>query len=99
MLARVQATHTRGRTDLLETPHLRTLFVDPPRAGLDETCRDLAREFDRVLYVSCNPETLARDVAELRETHHVTRLAAFDQFPYTPHLEAGILLERRHSAP
>ena len=74
---------------------LRTLFVDPPRAGLDATCRKLAATFDRVVYVSCNPETLARDLGELSMTHRVTRLAAFDQFPYTPHLEAGVLLERR----
>mmetsp|Transcript_19834 Transcript_19834/g.39525 ORF Transcript_19834/g.39525 Transcript_19834/m.39525 type:complete len:505 (+) Transcript_19834:107-1621(+) len=74
---------------------LRTLFVDPPRAGLDVTCRDLARTFDRIVYVSCNPETLARDLTDLAATHRPVRLAAFDQFPYTPHLEAGVVLERR----
>ena len=74
---------------------LETLFVDPPRAGLDATCRRLAATFDRVVYVSCNPETLSRDLSELSSTHVVTRLAAFDQFPYTAHLEAGVLLERR----
>jgi tRNA (uracil-5-)-methyltransferase len=72
-----------------------TLLVDPPRAGLDSTCRTLAKGFERVVYISCNPDTLARDVAELSATHRVTRLAAFDQFPYTHHLECGILLERR----
>jgi len=77
---------------------LRTLFVDPPRAGLDETARRLAARFERVVYVSCNPETLARDVAHLADTHTVTRLAAFDQFPYTPHLECGVVLERAESA-
>ena len=74
---------------------MRTLFVDPPRAGLDATCRELAATFDHVVYVSCNPETLARDLAELSATHEVTRLAAFDQFPYTPHLESGVVLVRR----
>lgn len=72
-----------------------TLFVDPPRAGLDATCVALAARFRRVVYVSCNPETLARDVAALADTHDVTDLAAFDQFPYTPHLEAGVVLDRR----
>ena len=76
-------------------PLMKTLFVDPPRAGLDQTCRTLAQQFERVVYISCNPETLARDVAELSATHAVRRIAAFDQFPYTPHLEAGVLLERR----
>ena len=47
-----------------------------------------------MVYVSCNPDTLARDVRELSATHEVTRLAAFDQFPYTPHLECGVVLER-----
>lgn len=74
---------------------MRTLLVDPPRAGLDTTCRELAASFERVLYISCNPETLARDLAELSATHDVKRVAAFDQFPYTPHLEGGLLLERR----
>lgn len=74
---------------------LETLFVDPPRAGLDATCRTLAAGFDRVVYVSCNPETLARDIEELSATHSLVRLAAFDQFPYTPHLECGVVLERR----
>ena len=79
-----------------EAPYdFRTLFVDPPRAGLDETCRALARKFARVVYVSCNPETLARDVCDLAATHRITRVAAFDQFPYTPHLEAGVVLELR----
>ena len=76
---------------------LRTLLVDPPRAGMDATCRRLAATFDKIVYVSCNPETLARDLAELCLTHAITRVAAFDQFPYTPHLEAGVLLERRKS--
>lgn len=74
---------------------LKTLFVDPPRAGLDVTCRKLATEFERIVYVSCNPETLARDLAELAITHEPIRIAAFDQFPYTPHLEAGVVLKRR----
>ena len=74
---------------------LETLFVDPPRAGLDQTCRTLAASFRRVVYVSYNPETLARDLAELSATHDVVRLAAFDQFPYTPHLECGVVLQRR----
>ncbi|KAH8047806.1 S-adenosylmethionine-dependent tRNA (m5U54) methyltransferase [Aureococcus anophagefferens] len=77
---------------------LDTLFVDPPRAGLDATCVELARRFATVVYVSCNPETLARDVALLAATHDVSRLAAFDQFP-THHAEAGVVLEPRVIVP
>jgi tRNA (uracil-5-)-methyltransferase len=79
-----------------ELAGLQTLFVDPPRAGLDAATRGLAAAFERVVYVSCNPETLSRDLAALRDTHAVARLAAFDQFPYTPHLEAGVVLEKKN---
>lgn len=72
-----------------------TLFVDPPRGGLDETTRRMARGFERVLYISCNPQTLHRDVAALDETHRIEAAAVFDQFPYTDHLECGLLLTRR----
>jgi tRNA (uracil-5-)-methyltransferase len=75
-----------------------TLLVDPPRSGLDDACRALAPRFARILYVSCCPETLARDLRVLKATHRVVRAAAFDQFPYTPHLEAAVLLERTDDA-
>ena len=74
---------------------LETLFVDPPRAGLDAASRGLASSFERVVYISCNPETLARDVRALSATHDVARVAAFDQFPYTPHLECGVVLQAK----
>jgi tRNA (uracil-5-)-methyltransferase len=72
-----------------------TLFVDPPRSGLGPATCELARRFGRILYISCNPETLAADVARLHDTHRVERRAMFDQFPYTRHVEAGVLLARR----
>jgi tRNA (uracil-5-)-methyltransferase len=72
-----------------------TLFVDPPRAGLDEGTIALARGFDNILYISCNPETLRANVAALAATHRIAAAAAFDQFPYTHHLECGLLLQRR----
>jgi len=72
-----------------------TLFVDPPRAGLDDATVELARDFDRILYISCNQETLKNNVAALHDTHRITASAVFDQFPYTHHLECGVLLVRR----
>ena len=84
-----------GLCDLLTAYNFSTLLVDPPRAGMDATCVALARRFARIVYISCNPETLARDLAALRRTHAVAQMGAFDQFPYTPHLEAGVLLVRR----
>lgn len=72
-----------------------TLLVDPPRAGLDEVTRRLAARFDNVLYISCNPITQRTDIAALADSHAVRALAVFDQFPYTHHLECGVLLQRR----
>ena len=72
-----------------------TLFVDPPRGGLDAATIALARGFRNVLYISCNPDTLRDNVAALSATHRIARAAAFDQFPYTHHLECGLLLQRR----
>ena len=71
---------------------LRTVLVDPPRAGLDEGTRRLVTRFDTILYISCNPETLVRDLQELTRTHRVTEAALFDQFAYTEHMEAGVVL-------
>lgn len=75
--------------------HLKTLFVDPPRAGLGEEPCAFAARFDHLLYISCNPETLYRDLLILSQTHTITAMAAFDQFPYTHHLEMGVKLTKK----
>lgn len=75
--------------------NFQTVFVDPPRAGLDLMTIELVREFNRIIYISCNPETLARDKKLLETTHDLVRLAAFDQFPYTDHLEAGAIFIKK----
>lgn len=72
-----------------------TLFVDPPRAGLDPGTLALARRFDRILYISCNPVTLKDNLSALADSHSVEKFAVFDQFPYTHHLECGALLVKR----
>lgn len=72
-----------------------TLLVDPPRAGLDAATLGLASSFKRVLYISCNPETLSDNLATLSATHSIESLAFFDQFPYTHHLESGVVLSKK----
>lgn len=72
-----------------------TIFVDPPRAGLDDATVKLVQEYDNILYISCNPETLQANMAILGETHEIARLALFDQFPWTHHMEAGVYLRRK----
>lgn len=71
-----------------------TIFMDPPRAGLDDTTRNLAKSFDQIIYISCNPETLHRDLKELTKTHQLLRFALFDQFSYTNHIESGVILKK-----
>ncbi|MBD8683489.1 tRNA (uridine(54)-C5)-methyltransferase TrmA [Pseudomonas sp. CFBP 13719] len=72
-----------------------SVFVDPPRAGMDADTCELTRRFDNILYISCNPETLAANIQQLHDTHKVAKCALFDQFPYTHHMESGVLLVRR----
>jgi 23S rRNA (uracil1939-C5)-methyltransferase len=73
------------------------IITDPPRAGMDEevvkTILEAAPE--KVVYVSCNPATQARDLALMNEAYQVTRIQPVDMFPHTHHVENVVLLERR----
>lgn len=71
-----------------------TVFVDPPRAGIDDDTLKLLQGFERILYISCNPDTLYDNLKTLAQTHRITRFALFDQFPFTHHVETGVLLEK-----
>lgn len=72
-----------------------TVLVDPPRAGLDaETCK-MIQDYEAIVYISCNPDTLRENLETITKTHRVARFAVFDQFPYTAHLECGAYLVRR----
>jgi len=71
-----------------------TVLVDPPRAGLDPDSVELVRRFERIIYVSCNPETLKDNLTALCQTHKIEKFALFDQFPYTHHVETGVVLTR-----
>lgn len=72
-----------------------TVFIDPPRAGIDSETLKLVQQFDHVIYISCNPETLRANLDTLAQTHNIRRMALFDQFPFTPHIESGVWLEKR----
>ncbi|MGB0893076.1 MAG: tRNA (uridine(54)-C5)-methyltransferase TrmA [Parashewanella sp.] len=79
----------------LDSYQCNTIFVDPPRSGLDDNTLSLVQQYDRILYISCNPTTLAENIEILSNTHKISRFALFDQFPYTDHMESGVLLERK----
>lgn len=78
----------------LSAMQLDTVLVDPPRAGLDADTVQLVSRFQDILYISCNPQTLADNLAVLTSTHRVQAFAMFDQFPYTHHMECGVWLRR-----
>ncbi|MFV7784819.1 tRNA (uridine(54)-C5)-methyltransferase TrmA [Shewanella marisflavi] len=79
----------------LDSYKCNTIFVDPPRAGLDDNTLAMVQGYERIMYISCNPNTLLDNLKVLDKTHKITRFALFDQFPYTDHMESGVLLERR----
>ena len=74
------------------------IVVDPPRKGLDETLIESATAMQpkKIVYVSCNPSTLIRDIQRFGdEGYHVTEpIQPVDQFPQTPHIESVTLLEK-----
>lgn len=87
-------TASTGRTDMLRPD---VIVVDPPRKGCDEKCLDtmLAMSPERIVYVSCDSATLARDLKILcEEKYELMKWQAFDQFSHTTHVESICLLER-----
>ena len=88
-LALRELVEQAGRPDVL--------VVDPPRAGLSQKVvrRVIEANPKRIVYVSCNPTTLAPNAAQLTEAGYVLRkLRPVDMFPQTPHIECVALLER-----
>jgi 23S rRNA (uracil1939-C5)-methyltransferase len=73
------------------------IITDPPRAGMHEdvTKKILEIGAERVVYVSCNPSTQARDLQILDEKYKVTKVQPVDMFPQTHHVENVVLLERK----
>lgn len=78
--------------------HPEVIVVDPPRKGCDEKCLEtmLRMQPDRIVYVSCDSATLARDLKTLcAGGYELRRVRAVDQFPQTVHVESVILLSRK----
>ena len=86
-------------TDAFISRHGRpdVIITDPPRAGMhpDVTQTILRAHPHRIVYVSCNPATQARDLADLDSDYIVKAVQPVDMFPHTPHVENVVLLEER----
>lgn len=81
-------------------PHPDVVFLDPPREGSTPACIDAvaAMKPKRVVYVSCNPETLARDLTHLtRRGWKALKIQPVDMFPHTEHVETVVLLSHKKS--
>ena len=74
-----------------------SVLVDPPRAGVDDATLALLQRFPNIVYISCNPHTLRANLDTLCQTHTIQRMALFDQFPFTPHTECGVLLRQKQA--
>jgi 23S rRNA (uracil1939-C5)-methyltransferase len=74
------------------------MIIDPPRAGMhkDVVHKILEMTPARIVYVSCNPATMARDLGLLKEGYRVLEVQPVDMFPHTYHIESVARLDKRH---
>ncbi len=103
--ARPNETYIAGEVGIELTQLLRsidptrqpTLIVDPPATGLPPGLRRVILDSSprTVIYVSCNPPTLARDLAELQQRFAIVSITPFDMFPQTAEVEAAVHLQLR----
>ncbi|MBR5048926.1 MAG: 23S rRNA (uracil(1939)-C(5))-methyltransferase RlmD [Erysipelotrichaceae bacterium] len=80
--------------------HFDCVFVDPPRKGCSTQTIELLRKLaaERLVYISCDPATLARDLKILEQDYEVVRIQPVDMFPQTYHVETVCLLSHRRRA-
>ncbi len=86
----------RGQlADLAVSPDV--MVIDPPRDGMhqDVLKQVIQSGSQRIVYVSCNPATLARDIVQLKDHYHIAEVQPVDMFPHTWHIESVARLERR----
>ena len=74
------------------------VIVDPPRRGLDNTTINVIKELNlkKLVYISCNPATMVRDLKMLEEKYDVKEIQPVDMFPYTSHVECCAVLELKN---
>ena len=75
------------------------IIVDPPRRGLDEkTIENIMKlKTGRVVYISCNPATMVRDLKMMEEIYEMVEVQPVDMFPFTSHVECVALMGRKES--
>ena len=73
------------------------IIVDPPRAGLDRDVTDTIMSLspEKIIYISCNPSTQARDIEIMKEKYIIRKSQAVDMFPHTHHVENVVLMVKK----
>ncbi len=72
-----------------------TLIVDPPRKGLEQMVQVLLKkDIQSIIYISCNPSTLAKDLKKLEKKYKIDKVQPFDMFSQTPHVETVVLMSK-----
>ena len=91
------ADAAKGLQELLKKTDVDTLLCDPPRSGLDSAMIEtiLSSSIRKIVYVSCNPATLGKNIHDLKQEFDVRTVIPFDLFPNTPHVESVTVLTRR----
>jgi tRNA (uracil-5-)-methyltransferase len=79
----------------LDSYEFTSIFVDPPRSGMDPHTTSITQRYENIMYISCNPVTLRENLKTMTLTHEITQVALFDQFPYTHHMEVGVTLKKK----
>ena len=90
-------TYFKNKNNFKELPDSDVIIVDPPRAGMHEDIVKYLPKFDakRIIYVSCNPTTQARDIRILLDKEYrLIKTSIVDMFPHTPHIETVSVLEK-----
>ena len=87
--------------DVLEDISNCVVVLDPARSGCDSSVIDCLttennlKKISKIIYISCNPATLARDLENLKEYYQITRVVPYDMFPQTKHVETLVCMQRR----
>lgn len=86
------------KIDKLKELKVDTVIMDPPRSGSDNKSLTSIMKINprKIIYISCNPVTLARDYNVLKEKYYLRSIDLFDMFPQTSHVESLMVLERKN---
>lgn len=82
---------------VLATDSIDCVVVDPPRAGVEKSILETIKKTDipEILYLSCNPQTLIRDLKILQESYYIDFVQPYDMFPQTYHIETLVKLTKK----